>query len=152
MAKNKRRFLPREPQQTNIAAPQPTQLTVFHAEGFSGPLPPPQMLIKYNEAFPGCAERIVGMAERQSSHRQGIERKVIYSNVISERLGQILGFILAVVVVMAGVYLTMHDKPTGGIVAIMSPLIGLVTAFIYGKRHQQKQLKAKNLQIKNPSS
>lgn len=150
MAKhNKGKFLPRSPQQPDTAVSQPTQLTVFKAEGFSGPLPPPGMLLKYNEAFPGCAERIVGMAERQSSHRQDIERKVIYSNVISERLGQILGFILAIVVVLAGVYLTMHDKPTQGIVAIMSPLIGLVTAFIYGKRHQQKQLAAKDLQVKS---
>lgn len=133
-------------------AGQPAQVTVFKAEGFSGPLPPPSMLIKYNEAFPGCAERIVGMAERQSSHRQDIERKVIYSNVISERIGQILGFILAIAVVSAGVYLAMHDKPTQGIVAILAPLIGLVTAFIYGKRHQQKQLSARNLQIKSPNN
>jgi uncharacterized membrane protein len=146
--KNRNKFPPSSPQHPSIAAPQTAQVAFFKAEGFSGPLPPPDMLQKYNEAFPGCAERIVGLAERQSSHRQSIERKVICSNVVSERLGQILGFVLAIVVIMSGVYLTMHDKPTQGIVAILSPLFGLVTAFIYGKYHQQKQLAAKNLQIK----
>ncbi|MGD0102174.1 MAG: DUF2335 domain-containing protein [Acidobacteriota bacterium] len=148
MVKHKNKFLPH---QQNVIPQQPTQLTYFAAEGFSGPLPHPSLLIKYNEAFPGCAERIVGMAERQSSHRQAIERKVIYSNVVSERLGQILGFIVAIVVVLSGVYLTMHDKPTQGIVAILSPLIGLVLAFIYGKRHQQKQLSSKNPQVRPPT-
>lgn len=138
------------PRQQSVPSQQSAQLTYFEAQGFSGPLPHPDLLIKYNEAFPGCAERIVGMAERQSSHRQAIEQKVIYSNVISERLGQILGFIIAIIVILSGVYLTMHDKPTQGIVAMLSPLIGLVVAFIYGKRYQQKQLSSKNPQIRPP--
>src|SRR5258708_6290391 len=41
---------------------------------YSGPLPPPEMLVGYNDAFPGCAERIVAMAERQSQHRQDMEK------------------------------------------------------------------------------
>jgi uncharacterized membrane protein len=37
------------------------------------------MLVQYNQAFPGCAERIVAMAERQAAHRQDIEKTAITS-------------------------------------------------------------------------
>jgi len=61
------------------------------------------MLIKYNEACPGCAERILAMAERQAAHRQGIEKAVIDSNIKSERRGQILGFLIALAAIGSGV-------------------------------------------------
>jgi uncharacterized membrane protein len=32
------------------------------------------MLAHYEQVFPGCAERIVKMAENQAEHRQGLER------------------------------------------------------------------------------
>ncbi len=41
---------------------------------FQGPLPPPQMLREYEDVFSGCADRIVAMAERQSAHRQAMEK------------------------------------------------------------------------------
>lgn len=36
---------------------------------FSGPLPPPETLERYNQTLPGLAERIIVMAESQHSHR-----------------------------------------------------------------------------------
>lgn len=49
-----------------------------HVEAsYVGPLPPPGMLIQYNEAVPGAAERILAMAERQSAHRESMETVVV---------------------------------------------------------------------------
>ena len=48
---------------------------------YSGPLPPPEMLVQYNGAFPGCAERIVAMAERQSQHRQDLEKTDLHGAI-----------------------------------------------------------------------
>jgi uncharacterized membrane protein len=53
---------------------------------FTGPLPPPEVLAKYNETVPGLAERIICMAEQQAKHRQQIETTVIKSNSFVQRL------------------------------------------------------------------
>ncbi|MDE6052372.1 MAG: DUF2335 domain-containing protein [Lachnospiraceae bacterium] len=44
---------------------------------FSGPLPPPNIIKGYEDILPGSAERILAMAEKQSEHRQFMERKMI---------------------------------------------------------------------------
>lgn len=132
-----------------IVPNQGVALAVFKAEGFSGPLPPPQMLVKYNEAFEGCAERIVAMAERQATHRQGIEKTAVESNFRSERRGQILGFVIALAAICGGFYLAMHDKETAGLATIIATVVSLSGVFIYGKWQQKKQLDQKNPQIKS---
>lgn len=81
-----------------------TEVTV-KTFGFAGPLPPPEVLQGYNGAFVGCAERIVAMAERQSAHRQEIEKMVIESNCRAQSRGQWFAFVLALVVIGGGVYL-----------------------------------------------
>src|SRR5277367_5058528 len=85
------------------------ELTVQTFE-FSGPLPPPQILQGYNQAFAGCAERIVAMAERQSAHRQAIERSVIDANCDAQTRGQYFAFVLAAMVVGGGIYLLAQGK------------------------------------------
>lgn len=134
-------------------SPSPVQsqtatITVFKAEGYSGPLPPPQMLALYNDVFPGLAQRIVAMAERQAEHRQTLERGVILGNVKSESRGQWLGAAIVLACIIAGVFLIMYDKPTAGLVAILGPVATLAGVFLYGKRSQQQQLASKNLQIR----
>jgi uncharacterized membrane protein len=41
---------------------------------FSGPIPPPDLLERYNQIIPEGADRILKMAEKQSAHRQKIEK------------------------------------------------------------------------------
>lgn len=140
------------PSHRNSPPEQPTaqqSVSLFRAESFSGPLPPPEMLQKYNEVSPGLADRIVSMAEKQSDHRRDLEKKVVYSNARRALVGQIMAFVIALAGIVAGVYLTMNDKSTEGMAAIFGPLIGLVGVFIYQKISQQKELAAKNRSIAN---
>jgi len=46
---------------------------IAQQSSFSGPIPPPQFLEKYNEIVPGSAEIIINMAKDQSEHRQSLE-------------------------------------------------------------------------------
>ena len=41
---------------------------------FSGPIPPPNIIKGYEEVLPGSADRILAMAEKQSNHRQEMEK------------------------------------------------------------------------------
>ena len=118
---------------------------VYHFEGqeFRGPLPPPQLLTRYNEAFPDCAERVVAMAEGQSNHRQQIESKVIESNISNERLGQWLAFLLAVAGMACGTFLLYLGKNASGLAVLLGPLGSIVILFLYSRTTREKSLKAK---------
>lgn len=54
---------------------------------FSGPIPPPNMIKGYEAILPGAADRIITMAEKQSSHRQEMERKIISADSRDSLLG-----------------------------------------------------------------
>jgi uncharacterized membrane protein len=46
----------------------------IEAEHFEGPLPHPKILHAYNDILPGAAERILNLLEKQSEHRQSMEK------------------------------------------------------------------------------
>lgn len=52
-------------------------IQAIRQESFSGPIPHPELLQKYDEVKPGFAERIISMAERQLDHRINCEDKVV---------------------------------------------------------------------------
>jgi len=110
---------------------------------YSGPLPPPEALDRYNQILPGAAERIIAMAESQHSHRQDLEKHVIKSNVAAQKLGTILGFIVAMTVVLGGMWLVHDGKSIAGLASILTALASLVGVFLYSKHEQQKDLEKK---------
>lgn len=87
------------------------------------------------------------MAERQSTHRQSLESSVVRSNILSERLGMIFGFVICVVAISGGIYAVIDGKSASGIAAIVTPLVALVAVFVYGKSDQKKQLQARQQSI-----
>lgn len=66
-----------EPAKPEKAAEETVELSVQSVQHFQGPLPPPQALVQYKAALPGCAERIVSMAKEQAAHRRALESRVI---------------------------------------------------------------------------
>lgn len=107
---------------------------------FSGPLPPPEILAKYNDAIPGGAERILAMAENQSQHRQALEKSVIAANIRAQKVGPILGFIVCIAAIASGTFLIYVGKSAAGLVPIIGALGGLAGVFFYGKYQQKKDL------------
>ena len=106
---------------------------------FVGPLPPPDVLRQYDQALPGGAERIMALAEKQSAHRQQLEKTVVDSNCKNERLGTILGFALAMTALLGGFYLVANGMSAAGIAAIITSLAAPAGAFVYGKRQQRRE-------------
>jgi uncharacterized membrane protein len=121
---------------------QSTALRI-QAAAFSGPLPPPDALERYNQIVPGAAERIIAMAESQHTHRQALEKHVIHSNISAQRLGTVLGFVVAMTVVIGGMYLIHEGKSGEGLAAILTALASLVGVFLYSKHEQRKELAKK---------
>lgn len=54
-----------------------TSLSIAHSSSFRGPLPPPSVLSEYNQVVDNGAERIMKMAENQSTHRIELEKLAI---------------------------------------------------------------------------
>ena len=119
-----------------------TTVTMEASYVWAAPLPPPAILKQYNEVFPGCAERIVALAEHQALHRQGMEAKVILGNVRSQATGMWLGFTLALIVILSGAWLVYTGHIGWGAFFTGFPLISLVSVFVIGKQQQRRQLKS----------
>jgi len=52
---------------------------------FKGPLPPPEMLQRYEEIHPGTAERVLQQFERETQHRHAIEQKIVDAQLEAQR-------------------------------------------------------------------
>jgi hypothetical protein len=87
------------------------------------------------------------MAERQSAHRQDLEKRVVVNNCAAQTRGQWFAFILCLVVLCGGVYLLATGKSLEGFSTIIIALCSLIGALVYGRSEQRKerQDKAKNL-------
>jgi uncharacterized membrane protein len=104
---------------------------------WSGPLPPPAALEQFERASPGAADRILKMAEREEEHRQSLERTMTTSEVKARDRGQFLGFAIAAITLLGGIWLVYEGKDWPGLVAILTPLVGLVGLFVYTQSREQ---------------
>lgn len=129
------------------AAAQKRRIVAMEATAYTGPLPPPDMLEQYNRAFPGCAERIVRMAEDRLRHRQALEKSVVESKIRNERLGQWFAFILGMAGIAGAVYLVTIGKSLEGFGVFLFSLGSLVGAFLVAQRRQARELEDKRREI-----
>lgn len=110
---------------------------------FSGPLPHPEILQKYDEVYPGAAKIIIEMAKSQSEHRQDLERRVIGSDIRNSKMGLIFGFIVGFTGIVAGVYIISIGQVIAGSVLSGFTLVSLVGTFVYGSQGRKKEREEK---------
>ncbi len=122
------------------------------AEVFSGPIPPPDLLEKYNNIIPNGADRILAMAEQQQAHRQFMEKTVVESDVRRSDRGLILGFIVTVLFGAGGIYLVATGHDLNGLVVIFLPLAGLVGTFVYSQKTRKEERLARSKTISERNS
>lgn len=86
------------------------EVKLVHQEAYQGPLPHPDLLVKYEEIIPGSAERILSMAEKEQQHRHQLENEVIKKEIAQKGRGLYFGFTLALLIIVVGAYLLVIDK------------------------------------------
>lgn len=144
MGKNKQRaILARKQNNTAIFA-------ASRSSTFIGPLPPPEILDRYNQVVPGMAERLMRDFEKQTDHRMFIEKQVIRSKIIQSYIGQTTGFVLGLTGLVFGYALIHAGKDGTGIASILGSLSWLGGIFVVGKLKQSKDLKKKEQNLTNP--
>nr|WP_322622983.1 DUF2335 domain-containing protein [uncultured Flavobacterium sp.] len=116
-----------------------TITSISIVKSHSGPLPPPEQLEHYNSIIEKGAERIMIMAENQSSHRMGLENFAIKKQIGQSGMGQIFGFIIALICIGCGVYLTMNGHDAVGGILLGTTMVSLVGIFVVGKILQKNK-------------
>lgn len=112
---------------------------VQRTELYAGPLPPPDILAKFEQILPGAADRILKQAEAQTEHRIEIEKKVVSADIIKSYLGLVFGFILGLSGIGGGIYLATLGFNVFGPLLSGGSLITLVAVFIYGTRSRKQE-------------
>jgi uncharacterized membrane protein len=119
---------------------------ISEAHSYSGPLPAPEMLVQYDRALPGLAERIVRMAERpheematEQAHRHALERSIVGHSGQYRTTGLWMGFAVAVLSLMAAFYCAIHGYWIGVAGFLCLPIVGVVSVLVTGKPWAQKK-------------
>src|ERR1044071_9404016 len=118
----------------------------------SAPLPDPSELAAYNQIIPNGADRILKMAEDQSAHRIAIERIVVTSQQNQAFCGQLFGLIIGLSGLGLATYAAISGQPWFGSVIGGATLATLVSAFLYTRHTQKRDLSQKQEQMQAANS
>ncbi|MDP2821706.1 MAG: DUF2335 domain-containing protein [Sulfuritalea sp.] len=108
------------------------------AQNWSGPLPPPEALARFDQIIPNGAERILRMTEQEQAHRLAAESAALNANIQANReaqaqakTGQFAGAIVSILAILSAIasaWLGAH--PTVSIALVSVPILGMVKALI----------------------
>jgi uncharacterized membrane protein len=117
---------------------------------YSGILPPPELLAKYNNAYDGCARDIVDMAKKQQEARISHETKMVDHSIKSSILGTWLGFIVSMFIVVF-IFIAAIKRNTMEILwAQVIPVLGAAINRYFSYLTRKKELESKQSnQLKN---
>lgn len=92
----------------NINQPN-VKSSVQVSETYSGPLPPPEALARYDQIVPGAAERILCMAENEMKHRHENESHLSRSVTRTAIVSIIFAF-LSVIILSSLVFYALYKN------------------------------------------
>lgn len=97
---------------------------------WSGPLPPPAALEKFNEIIPNGADRIVKMAEAEQAHRHTYEKDGLAASTAEASRGQFLGAFISCLAICAAGYAAHVGAHAAAAALVGIPILGIVQALI----------------------
>lgn len=112
---------------------------IQRVESWSGPLPAPESLIRYNEAVPGAADRIIAMAESEMKHRHEQEKKALADSSNLAILSTILGFCSVIILSLLVGFAIYSGNTTLAFGAIIGAIATVAGLFTYGKVRQGRE-------------
>ena len=127
------------------------QITIAQGQFYSGPVPDPESLAKYESISPGFADRLLRMAEKEQHERISTHNKIIDTekelNIIelnNYKRGQIFALISVLLVVGLYVYaFTLGYAKEAKDIAI-TVIASIAAIFITGRWFSQKKTQIKD--------
>jgi uncharacterized membrane protein len=129
---------PRHNQQNS---PRPPQVLAQATQTqWSGPLPPPEVLQKFDTVIVGGAERILRMAENEQQHRITQESVGLQAAIQSDKIGKYLGFGIAVAAIFGAVAVVyVHGAWQVSVALVGVPVLTVAYALIAGQKKEAKE-------------
>lgn len=116
---------------------------------YSGPLPPPEILARYEKAFPGCAERILAAFEKEGEHRRQLDladvkhlEHALAARTRAQEHGMVSARLVAILGLIVTAFIAWIGHPSAAVIIGGTELVGLVTVFILGRRVPPKEMPA----------
>ena len=113
---------------------------IFHR----GPLPSPESMAKYEQLWPGATEFFFAQLEKQSSHRQDLEKSVVTNNIKSTNRGQWMAFVLFLLVTLLGFGAIVLGHDINGTIIALAGLAAQLALFFMRRRASDQQLASKD--------
>lgn len=110
-------------------------------EAYSGPLPPSEELVKYNQAYDGCARDIVEMAKLQQQSRINLETKMVDQACRASTMGSFFGFAIFVLIAVLVYLYAISTSIWEALWAETIPLLGLLVDRVFAYLARKKDLK-----------
>lgn len=117
------------------------QLVFQKLEVYQGDLPHPEILKGYTELYPDAAKKIIDNGIAETEHRRQMESRYLSGQISDRRIGQVLGFIVAVLIICGGVHLIMNDHQITGSIMTGISAIGVVGLFTGNSNNDNKESK-----------
>lgn len=110
--------------------PKEQEMAISKLEMYSGPIPHPDILKKYNELDPGAAKLIIENGVEESRYRRELEDKALEYQRRDVKRRDIMGFTIGVMIISVGAFLIYKGHTVVGTVLSGVSAIGLVSLFI----------------------
>jgi hypothetical protein len=105
------------------------QVVLQKLEIYQGDLPHPDILKGYNSLYPDAAQKIIDNGIAESDHRRRMEEKYLSGNISAHRLGQFFGLIVAMTIIIGGIYLIASGKQVAGSILTGTTALGVIGLF-----------------------
>jgi len=112
--------------------------TIQHSEQFTGPIPHPDHMQKYQDIDQSFPDRILKMAESNLAHKQSVEKTVIHGQLFMGFLGWATPTGIAFYVLYHAILFTKDGKSIEALIALIAALTALGGAFYMKKKVEEK--------------
>ena len=113
---------------------QVTSAKVVSATHWEGPLPPPEVVERFEKILPGSLDRLLSNFERESDNRRAIEKAASEQYHVRAIRGQWLSFALTLVAFAVAALCAFLDQSAIGCAVVGITVLGIVQAMMGGKR------------------
>lgn len=103
-------------------------------EQYSGDVPHPRHMERFEALLPGATDRFLTLAENHQEHRIWWERKVLINSAAFQYIGLIFGLIVSLSLIYGAIKCATLNQPAIGVALVAASAAGMVTSFITGQR------------------